>query len=160
MRSTEFFGHSKYVRYESVIDSAWGGGDARIGSSDATVRIEDRILTYPQFTLLITVHFINHVFFTSNTLCTTVAPYFYLSHKYIFQEISIPSVLRIHANIDVDANAKSDIDAYDNTDVDTDAIIDASINVWVNIDVFACYNIVRLFANSVKNTHIVIILSR
>ncbi|KAK5832559.1 hypothetical protein PVK06_016361 [Gossypium arboreum] len=59
-------------------------------------------------------------------------PYFYLSYKYIFWDTSVPSILRLHAKIDAEANAKSNTDACtvinDDTDVDTNAIIDASIN--------------------------------
>ncbi|MFQ6670374.1 hypothetical protein Gotur_035323 [Gossypium turneri] len=40
MRLVEIFSHLDYVGREGVVDSVRDGGDARIGSSDVTVRVE------------------------------------------------------------------------------------------------------------------------
>ncbi|KAK5771409.1 hypothetical protein PVK06_047612 [Gossypium arboreum] len=65
-----------------------------------------------------------------------------------------------HPDIDADTNFEPNANTSTITNRNTDVVIYASINAWVNVEVFGFWNIIWLFTNRVTNTHCAIILSR
>ncbi|PPS12215.1 hypothetical protein GOBAR_AA08433 [Gossypium barbadense] len=80
--------------------------------------------------------------------------------KEIFWGTSVPSILGPHPDIDADTNFEPNANTSTITNRNTDVVIYASINAWVNVEVFGFWNIIWLFTNRVTNTHCAIILSR
>ncbi|KAH1072710.1 hypothetical protein J1N35_025038 [Gossypium stocksii] len=62
---------------------------------------------------------------------------------YNFRGSSILSILSPHADVNANVNVDTDADTCTNIDSDIDVVINASIDAWVNVDVFQFCDIVH-----------------
>ncbi|KAH1082865.1 hypothetical protein J1N35_022626 [Gossypium stocksii] len=79
--------------------------------------------------------------------------------RYIFGGTFVPSILRLHADVDANANTEPNANISKFTDGNTDTNIDVVIDARVYADVSKFCNFIQLFIDSVTNTHHIIILS-